>query len=65
MLCVGEKLEQRDAGKAEETVLAQLRTGLSKMTQLQHRPISIAYEPCGQSAPDGMQRRMMPPLCTE
>jgi triosephosphate isomerase len=45
MLCVGEKLEQRDAGKAEETVLTQLRAGLSKMTQLEHRPITIAYEP--------------------
>jgi triosephosphate isomerase len=45
MLCVGEKLEQRDAGAAEETVLNQLRVGLSKMTQLQHRPVMIAYEP--------------------
>ena len=45
MLCVGEKLEQRDAGAAEETVLNQLRIGLSKMTQLQHRPVMIAYEP--------------------
>ena len=45
MLCVGEKLEQRDAGAAEETVLSQLRVGLSKMTQLQHRPVMIAYEP--------------------
>ena len=45
MLCVGETLEQRDAGIAEETVTRQLRAGLSRMTQLQHRPITIAYEP--------------------
>lgn len=45
MLCVGETLEQRDAGSAEDTVLNQLRVGLSKMTQLQHRPVMIAYEP--------------------
>lgn len=45
MLCVGETLEQRDAGAAGDTVLNQLRVGLSKMTQLQHRPVMIAYEP--------------------
>jgi triosephosphate isomerase len=45
MLCVGETLEERDAGIAEETVTRQLRAGLSRMTQLQHRPITIAYEP--------------------
>lgn len=45
LLCVGEKLEHRDAGDAEGTVLRQLRAGLSKMTQLQSRPIAIAYEP--------------------
>jgi len=45
MLCVGETLDQRDGGIAEETVARQLRAGLSRMTQLQHRPITIAYEP--------------------
>ena len=45
MLCVGETLDERDSGVAEETVARQLRTGLSRMTQLQHRPITIAYEP--------------------
>ena len=45
MLCVGETLEERDAGIAEETVTRQLRGGLSRMTQLQHRPITVAYEP--------------------
>jgi triosephosphate isomerase len=45
LLCVGETLEQRDAGDAEGTVLRQLRAGLSRMTQLQSRAIAIAYEP--------------------
>jgi triosephosphate isomerase len=42
MLCVGEKLEQRDSGNAEDVVLAQLRTGLSQMTQLATRDVMIA-----------------------
>ncbi len=45
MLCVGETLEQREAGQAESTVTRQLRSGLSRMTQLLHRPVAIAYEP--------------------
>ena len=45
MLCVGEKIEQRDAGEAEQVVVRQLRTGLSKMTQLATRDVMIAYEP--------------------
>ena len=45
MLCVGEKIEQRDAGEAEAVVVRQLRTGLSKMTQLATRDVMIAYEP--------------------
>jgi len=45
MLCVGEKLEQRDAGQAEQVVVSQLRTGLSKMTQLATKEPMIAYEP--------------------
>lgn len=45
MLCVGEKIEQRDAGQAEDVVVSQLRTGLSKMTQLATKEPMIAYEP--------------------
>ena len=45
LLCVGEKIEQRDAGQAENVVISQLRTGLSQMTQLAVREIMIAYEP--------------------
>jgi triosephosphate isomerase len=45
MLCVGEKIEQRDAGQAEGVVISQLRTGLSQMTQLATKDVMIAYEP--------------------
>jgi triosephosphate isomerase len=45
MLCVGEKLEQRDAGQAAQVVVTQLRAGLSKMTQLATKEPMIAYEP--------------------
>jgi triosephosphate isomerase (TIM) len=45
MLCVGETLAEREKGMADEVVTRQLHAGLSKMTQLQHRPIAIAYEP--------------------
>ena len=45
MLCVGEKIEQRDAGQAAQVVVTQLRTGLSKMTQLATKEPMIAYEP--------------------
>lgn len=45
LLCVGETLEQRDNGVAEQTVLEQLRIGLSQMTLLASRELIIAYEP--------------------
>ena len=45
LLCVGEKLEQRDQGNAESVVIAQLRAGLSEMKQLATREVLIAYEP--------------------
>ena len=45
LLCVGEKLDQREAGRAEEIVISQLRAGLSLMTQLAVREVMIAYEP--------------------
>jgi triosephosphate isomerase len=45
MLCVGEKIEQRDAGEAERVVVSQLRTGLSKLAHLATKEIAIAYEP--------------------
>jgi triosephosphate isomerase (TIM) len=45
LLCVGEKLDQREDGRAEEVVVSQLRTGLSQMTQLAVKEAMIAYEP--------------------
>lgn len=45
MLCVGEKLEEREAGKTNEVVLRQLRAGLSKVVKNQLWHVMIAYEP--------------------
>ena len=45
MLCVGEKIEERDGGQAESVVVRQLHTGLSQMTQLATKDVMIAYEP--------------------
>jgi triosephosphate isomerase len=43
MLCVGESLEQREAGETEAVILSQLREGLS--LRIANRPFMIAYEP--------------------
>ena len=45
MLCVGEKLEERESGKTNEVVLRQLRAGLSKVSKNQLWHVMIAYEP--------------------
>jgi triosephosphate isomerase len=45
LLCVGEKLEQRDAGDAERVVVTQLHAGFSQMKQLAVRDVMVAYEP--------------------
>jgi triosephosphate isomerase len=45
MLCVGEKIEQREAGTTEEVVIEQLRGGLAKLTKEQILGMPIAYEP--------------------
>lgn len=45
MLCVGEKIEQREAGQTNDVVLRQLRTGLSKVTRERLPRVLIAYEP--------------------
>ncbi|HEU4632224.1 MAG TPA: triose-phosphate isomerase, partial [Gemmatimonadaceae bacterium] len=45
MLCVGEKLEQREAGDTEAVVVRQLRAGLSKLDAAQLNTVAIAYEP--------------------
>jgi triosephosphate isomerase (TIM) len=45
VLCVGEKLEEREAGKTQEVVVRQLRAGVAKMSPSQIAGIWIAYEP--------------------
>lgn len=43
ILCVGETLEEREAGAVEEVVGGQIRKGLEGVTDLSH--VTIAYEP--------------------
>jgi triosephosphate isomerase len=45
MLCIGEKLDEREAGKTEEVVLRQLRAGFSKLAQVDAFNPIVAYEP--------------------
>lgn len=45
MLCVGEKIEERETGKTEDVVLRQLRQGLSRLKKEQLAQVLIAYEP--------------------
>jgi len=45
ILCVGEKIEQRENGETEEVVLRQLRAGLAEVPQTEFGRVIIAYEP--------------------
>jgi len=45
ILCVGELLEQRDAGQTEEVVARQLETGLAGLNADKMSAVTIAYEP--------------------
>lgn len=45
ILCIGELLEEREAGKTEQVLLAQLKGGLAGMTPEQVAKVTIAYEP--------------------
>ena len=45
VLCVGEKIEQREHGETEQVVLHQLRAGLSAMSHEQILGAIVAYEP--------------------
>lgn len=45
MLCVGEKIDQREAGKTEDVVIRQLRDGLSLVEPKELVRVFIAYEP--------------------
>ncbi len=45
ILCVGETLEQRDAGEAKEVVLAQLKADLQNLSIAGADAFAVAYEP--------------------
>ncbi len=45
MLCVGEKIEQREAGKTEDVVIRQLLDGLSLVDRNDLPRVLLAYEP--------------------
>ena len=45
MLCVGEKLEERERGETEAVVVRQLRAGLAALSNAQIASVLIAYEP--------------------
>lgn len=45
IVCVGERLEDRDAGRAEQVVEAQLTGGMRNLTASEASRIIIAYEP--------------------
>ena len=45
IMCVGESLEEREAGKHEEVVVEQLKNGLSGLAADDQLRCSIAYEP--------------------
>ncbi len=45
MLCVGETLEQREAGQARDIVGTQVQEGLKELTPAEIRKVVVAYEP--------------------
>ena len=45
IFCVGERLEDRDAGRADDVVSAQLAGGLRNLTVMEASRIIVAYEP--------------------
>jgi triosephosphate isomerase len=45
MLCVGEKLEEREAGLTEQVVLRQLEAGLTALDAAHAATVLVAYEP--------------------
>lgn len=45
MLCIGEKIEERERGETESVVLRQLRAGLSRLGRDHLSRVTIAYEP--------------------
>jgi triosephosphate isomerase (TIM) len=45
ILCIGELLEERNAGKTEERIDTQIRAGLTGLSSNQMQRVTIAYEP--------------------
>ncbi|MBI9105541.1 MAG: triose-phosphate isomerase [Spirochaetales bacterium] len=45
ILCIGETLEEREAGRAEEVVKKQTEAGLKGVSEDQLKDVTIAYEP--------------------
>ncbi|WP_028973162.1 triose-phosphate isomerase [Spirochaeta cellobiosiphila] len=45
ILCVGETLEEREAGKLEEVILTQVKEGLKGVSEADLAKVTIAYEP--------------------
>jgi len=45
IVCVGERLEEREAGKTEEVLATQFREGIAPLSPEQFARITIAYEP--------------------
>ncbi len=45
ILCVGETLDEREAGKAEEVVKSQTEKGLKDVSEKELEKVTIAYEP--------------------
>jgi triosephosphate isomerase len=45
MLCVGEKLDQREAGQTEAVVIRQLKAGLQTLQPAEIERVLVAYEP--------------------
>ena len=45
IVCVGERLEEREAGRAEEVLVRQCHQGIAELTLAQFSRIVIAYEP--------------------
>jgi triosephosphate isomerase len=45
IVCVGERLEEREGGKTEAVLLSQFEKGIAGLTEQQFAKIVIAYEP--------------------
>jgi triosephosphate isomerase len=45
VLCVGETIEEREAGKAEAVVTTQIKEGLEGVSRDEMGPVTVAYEP--------------------